>query len=618
MVLPSLLLSLGLTAAVVQASFQLKDATDYEVNRKLLERNYPAFETFHGSMHAGLMPAALTNDDDDDAIGHDDDDDDYSSYFFWLFQPHVDDNSDEDDDVDTTTNAEFRNDTLLIWFNGGPGCSSLVGNMGENGPVGTAKFRPGIPRFDNHATDIDAPLVENPFAWTKKSAVLYVDQPGGVSFSTASSEWTVEESLKRTEDDIADAFYPFLQNILTTFDLTKQKLYLTGESYAGMYIPSIARTIHRNNKHIIANDEGFHSPKLNIVNLRGLAIGNGSINVNVLGGTVIDYAWWHGMIDLQTKRSLHVKWEECLAGKIVDESEPPFHPFTTPGECGIWNAVLEASGGNFYYEVTTYDTYPALMEQGGTISRFFNDPDVRESLNAPSLIEHPLWLACIPGSGRRRRLESSDHHNERGLLYLDNDKPLTVVPYIAELLDDAEIDILLYNGDLDLACNAQSTQLSLEAMEWSGKEMWNDPTTTKWHEWQDADGQPSGHTKKYRNLEFVAVYNSGHFVPINQARHSLDMIGRLLDGKPLGDKELPMFPSRGAKQSPVVQTVVSTEEVGPTTDGSTHGFSLLVGLCGFLLGILTSYVISKRSASRQTSSAPSSFDTTEATPLNRT
>mmetsp|Transcript_17224 Transcript_17224/g.41340 ORF Transcript_17224/g.41340 Transcript_17224/m.41340 type:complete len:165 (-) Transcript_17224:594-1088(-) len=75
MVLPSLLLSLGLTAAVVQASFQLKDATDYEVNRKLLERNYPAFETFHGSMHAGLMPAALINDDDDDASGDDDDDD---------------------------------------------------------------------------------------------------------------------------------------------------------------------------------------------------------------------------------------------------------------------------------------------------------------------------------------------------------------------------------------------------------------------------------------------------------------------------------------------------------------------------------------------------------------
>ena len=251
---------------------------------------------------------------------------------------------------------------------------------------------------------------------------------------------------------------------------------------------------------------------------------------------------------------------------------------------------------------------------GGTISRFFNDPGVRESLNAPSLIEYPFWQACIPGSGRRRRLES-DHHNKRELLYLDNDRPLSVVPYIAELLDDAKIDILLYNGDLDLACNAQSTQLSLESMEWSGKEKWNDPTTTKWHEW-DVDGQPAGHTKKFRNLEFVVVYNSGHFVPINQARNALDMIGRLLDRKPLGDKELRMFPSQGAKtRGPAVQVVVSTENEH-TAEG-THSFSLLTALCGFLLGISSSYVISKRSTSRQLISASSSYNATEATPLHR-
>ena len=171
MLLPTLQITLALTAAVqeVVQAFQLKDATDYEVKRDLLEKNYPVFETFHGSMHAGLMPAALIN----DGARSDGDSDDYSSYFFWLFQPHVD-TSDDDDVVD----AEFRNDTLLIWFNGGPGCSSLVGNIGENGPVGTGKFRPGIPGFANPATDVDAPLVENPFAWTKKSAMLFVDQPG--------------------------------------------------------------------------------------------------------------------------------------------------------------------------------------------------------------------------------------------------------------------------------------------------------------------------------------------------------------------------------------------------------------------------------------------------------
>ncbi len=249
---------------------------------------------------------------------------------------------------------------------------------------------------------------------------------------------------------------------------------------------------------------------------------------------------------------------------------------------------------------------------GGTVSRFFNDPDVRESLNSPSLDEHPLWLGCIPGTGRRRLLEGDDRL-ERQLTYLDNDQPLSVVPYIAELLDDARIDILLYNGDLDMACNAQSTQLSLETMDWSGNEGWNDATSTKWHEW-DVDGRPAGHTKRHRNLEFTTVFNSGHFVPINQARNSLDMIGRLLDGKPLGDRELPMFPGRGTEKSHAVPIVSTKNE---QTGVGTHSFSLLTALGGFLIGILASYVISKRSASRQIGSASSSFNATEATPLHR-
>ena len=112
---------------------------------------------------------------------------------------------------------------------------SMVGLMAENGPVTIPKFGPGIPP-PNPSSAMDAPLVENPYAWTKKSAMLFVEQPGGTGFSTASSKWTGAEAEKRTEDDVADSFYAFLQNLLTVFgdDLRKKKLYISGESYAGM------------------------------------------------------------------------------------------------------------------------------------------------------------------------------------------------------------------------------------------------------------------------------------------------------------------------------------------------------------------------------------------------
>ena len=104
---------------------------------------------------------------------------------------------------------------------------------------------------------------------------------------------------------------------------------------------------------------------------------------------------------------------------------------------------------------------------GGSLSSFFNDPTVRNSLNAPSIEEHPYWSGCVPGAGRRRRLE---RRNQRDLVVLENDRPLSVVTFIAELLDDAHLDILMYNGDLDLAVTSQGTELSLESMEWSGAE----------------------------------------------------------------------------------------------------------------------------------------------------
>jgi len=55
---------------------------------------------------------------------------------------------------------------ILIWLNGGPGCSSLEGFFQENGPVlwqyGT--YRP----------------VQNPWTWVNLTNVVWVEQPVSV------------------------------------------------------------------------------------------------------------------------------------------------------------------------------------------------------------------------------------------------------------------------------------------------------------------------------------------------------------------------------------------------------------------------------------------------------
>ena len=60
-----------------------------------------------------------------------------------------------------------------------------------------------------------------------------MDQPAGTGFSPG-------PSTVKNEDDLAIQFIDFWRNFVDTFELHNRKVYLTGESYAGMYLPYIA------------------------------------------------------------------------------------------------------------------------------------------------------------------------------------------------------------------------------------------------------------------------------------------------------------------------------------------------------------------------------------------
>ena len=159
--------------------------------------------TFPTRQYAGYIPASQ---DDDKKL------------FYWLFEP---------DTTTTTTNTDSTSKTyqddeipLLIWLNGGPGCSSMDGLFLENGPLRLVKSNPTTTTTD----DSDGWSIQiNPYSWHKAPAyVLYVDQPVGTGLS-----FTKKRNYCRNDLQINIDFHLFLENFLLMyhdFFLTKKDI----------------------------------------------------------------------------------------------------------------------------------------------------------------------------------------------------------------------------------------------------------------------------------------------------------------------------------------------------------------------------------------------------------
>jgi carboxypeptidase D len=129
---------------------------------------------------------------------------------------------------------------ITIWLEGGPGCSSLDGLLQENGPFlwQSGTYQP----------------VRNMYSWTNLTNIVYIDQPVGTGLSPG-------KSMVDNEVDISNQFNDFWRRFIDVFEMQGYKVYIAGESYAGMYIPYIAEgfielndTEHFNLKGIQIND----------------------------------------------------------------------------------------------------------------------------------------------------------------------------------------------------------------------------------------------------------------------------------------------------------------------------------------------------------------------------
>ncbi|KAJ5673856.1 Carboxypeptidase [Penicillium macrosclerotiorum] len=382
--------------------------------------------------------------------------------FFWLFQP-------ED---------PARDEDLIIWFNGGPGCSSLVGLTGGNGPFS----------FISNSTQLE----RNPYSWTQLGHVLYVDQPVGTGFSTASNPYPV-----RNNEQVTESFTKWLDGFWTYFPhLRSKKIHLMGESYAGIYIPYFAAGL-------------LHNPSSPSLNIRSMSLGDGSwANAAALSSVAMgSYMHAHATM-LKVPQDILSTFAEadriCSFDDVLEQAQiyPPKGKIHIPGDPQYFNYrrlqsrdmtnVLDAAcdiqpttpaqvrssifNSTCYGPCATYSTatdYMAAISAAGTGPPCWDVYDIHHDCSTVNA------MALIAKYFSRSDVQEALHVRGRGNYTACNSTILetllaapSVVPpaytLLPSLVTDYNISLHIYNGEWDMLLNHIGTELSIQNMTWRG------------------------------------------------------------------------------------------------------------------------------------------------------
>jgi carboxypeptidase C (cathepsin A) len=160
--------------------------------------------------------------------------------------------------VFVTSLTDPINDPVVLWFNGGPGCSSMLALFQEHGPY--------------VIDDGEYYIKTNPEPWNKRANILYLESPAGVGFSTAGLPSDYQHNDMSQSKDAMAALLSWYKGYP---EYLRNDLYISGESYGGIYTPYLAWQVHQHNQLVKVKKA---QTKLN---LKGFIVGNGATNWEV-------------------------------------------------------------------------------------------------------------------------------------------------------------------------------------------------------------------------------------------------------------------------------------------------------------------------------------------------
>ncbi|KAH8645499.1 Alpha/Beta hydrolase protein [Xylariales sp. PMI_506] len=396
--------------------------------------------------------------------------------FFWFFE----------------SQSDPLNDPVAVWINGGPGGSSLMGLFQEIGPCltddeGTTTFR-------------------NEFSWTNFANVIFIDQPAGVGFSS------IRNSTIGGVDNLAEVAEDF-DTFLTTFftDIFPQfshlPFHITGESFAGTYIPGIVDYIGRRQQLGVPGVFQQRIQSIVLVDAVIDAVGSGSIGVydhmckfNQDGTNKLKYGFNETVCkelevtipecERLNNHCLHTyDMEICRAAVefCSDNTEPLIEPRL--GNVFPYDDRFLCEGGE-----------PPLCGREGHFTEYLNSPKVQRALGTEGW--NYSWI--------------NEDINDRWQASGDIFRPTT--RELSWILDESPTRVLVLNGNNDIVVNTEGQKRVYDDLLWDHHASFRLEKYTDWF-WTSSGTQEvskGGEFKAVDKLAFVTLDEAGHTSPGDQ------------------------------------------------------------------------------------------------------
>ena len=416
-----------------------------------------------------------------------------------------------------------------------PGCSSLEGAFQESGPLWTEAG--------------GATLQKNEYSWNLFSTNIFIEAPAGVGFSYADAPSGTHHNDTSTAADNLAAFEVFFAAYP---EYSTQDFWITGESYAGIYIPSLAYDIVTSGSKI---------------NLKGILVGNGCLGnaVGVCGsspyGTYLSLAQYHG--------------HGFISDKAMDAAN---------AACGDWSSMSPACNNAARAaerEVGPHDVYDLYAGMYGECAYGARKglkpvprtrapssrPIAEDSMLARMIERHGLGNTCTDDNDLTTYLGTPAvvaalHVGAKGSAWQE----CGGISYNSDIADErtkiyptlmaAKLNIVIYNGEAD-ACvpitdnqvssfgraapsrqrAAHCSQLSSSPLFLFLWQWWTDSlnltTIAPWTAWAAADGTTGGYITTYQapgSFAFVTIRGAGHMVPQVQPIYAMEFAKAAITG----------------------------------------------------------------------------------------